>query len=77
MNNQTIEKETFSFKTNINCGGCVAKVTPFLDTTNGIETWNVDTTNKDKILLVIANGISKNEIMETVQKAGFKIEDLD
>ena len=77
MNTKSNEKETFVFKTNINCGGCVAKVTPVLNTTNGIETWTVDTTNKDKILSVTTNGISKSEIMETVQKAGFKIEALD
>ncbi|HKO75869.1 MAG TPA: cation transporter [Flavobacterium sp.] len=55
MNSKSNEKETFVFKTNINCGGCVAKVTPVLDTTDGIETWTVDTTNKDKILSVTAN----------------------
>jgi copper chaperone len=76
MNTKSNEKETFVFKTNINCSGCIAKVTPFLDTTNGIETWTVDTTNRDKILSVTANGISKSEIIDTVQKAGFKIEDL-
>ena len=76
MNTQSNEKETFIFKTNINCAGCVAKVTPVLDATNGIETWTVDTTNRDKILSVISNGISKSEIIDTVQKAGFKIEDL-
>lgn len=77
MNSKSNEKETFVFKTNINCGGCVAKVTPVLDITDGIEKWVVDTTNKDKILSVIANGISKSEIIETVQKAGFKIEVFD
>lgn len=77
MKTESNEKETFVFKTNINCGGCVAKVTPALEDTNGIETWNVDTANKDKILSVTVNGISKSEIMDTVQKAGFKIEALD
>lgn len=77
MNTQSNEKETFVFKTNINCGGCVAKVTPVLDTANGIETWTVDTTNRDKILSVTSCGITENEIMDTVQKAGFKIETLD
>ena len=77
MNTKSNEKETFVFKTNINCGGCIAKVTPFLDNTNGIETWTVDTTNKDKLLSVTSNGISENEIIDTVQKAGFKIEALD
>ena len=77
MNTKSNEKETFVFKTNINCEGCLAKVTPILDATDGIEEWNVDITNKDKILLVISNGTSKNEIMDTVFKAGFKIEDLE
>lgn len=77
MNTESNEKETFVFKTNINCDGCVAKVTPILNTTDGIETWNVDTTNRDKILSVTPNNISKKEIIDTVQKAGFKIEALD
>ena len=77
MNTQSNKKETFVFKTNINCDGCVAKVTPILNTTDGIETWNVDTTNRDKILSVTPNNISKKEIIDTVQKAGFKIEALD
>jgi copper chaperone CopZ len=77
MNSKSNKKETFVFKTNINCDGCVAKITPILDTTDGIEKWIVDTTNKDKILSVTANEISKSEIMDTVQKAGFKIETLD
>ena len=29
--------ETLKFTTNINCGGCIAKVTPFLDNKEGIE----------------------------------------
>ncbi|HEU4788484.1 MAG TPA: heavy-metal-associated domain-containing protein [Flavobacterium sp.] len=77
MNTKSNEKGSFVFKTNINCGGCVAKITPFLDATDGIETWTVDTENRDKILSVACNGISKNEIIDTVQKAGFKIEALD
>jgi copper chaperone len=77
MNTQSNEKETFIFKTNINCSGCVAKITPILDAKDGIETWTVDTTNRDKILSVAPNGISKKEIIDTVQKAGFKIENLD
>lgn len=77
MNTKSNEKETFTFKTNINCGGCVTKVTPFLDNTNGIEKWIVDTDDKDKVLSVTSNGISENEIITTVQKAGFKIETLD
>ncbi len=62
------------FKTNINCNGCVGKVTPFLNDTDGICHWDVDTANKDKILSVHTEGITEEEVIEKVQEAGFKIE---
>lgn len=65
------------FKTNINCGGCVATVTPHLDRLDGIAHWEVDTDNKDKILTVSATGASAQQIMETVQQAGFTIEPVN
>ncbi|HRG34266.1 MAG: heavy-metal-associated domain-containing protein [Saprospiraceae bacterium] len=62
------------FKTNINCSGCIAKVTPFLNDAEGISHWEVDTNNKDKILSVESDGITEAEVMKKVQEAGFKIE---
>ncbi|MGO3267986.1 MAG: heavy-metal-associated domain-containing protein, partial [Sphingobacteriaceae bacterium] len=41
-NNQKLE-----FKTNINCGGCVSKVKPALDSAEGIADWKVDIDNQD------------------------------
>lgn len=67
---------TLHFKTNINCGGCVTAVTPHLNNTEGIANWNVDTTNQDKILTVNTTGITAQEIIQKVEKAGFKIEPL-
>ncbi|PKB15286.1 heavy metal translocating P-type ATPase [Flavobacterium sp. 5] len=67
----------YTFKTNINCSGCIAKVSPTLDTAKGIQTWNVDTTNTNKVLSVVSKGISKAEIIASVQKAGFEIETLE
>ncbi len=64
------------FKTNINCGGCVASVKPHLDNADGICHWEVDTTNKDKVLTVKSEGITEQEIIDTVKKAGFTIEPL-
>ena len=64
------------FKTNINCGGCVASVKPHLDNADGVCHWEVDTTGKDKILTVKSTGITEQEVIEAVQKAGFKIETL-
>ncbi|MEO0898455.1 MAG: heavy-metal-associated domain-containing protein [Bacteroidota bacterium] len=64
---------TYTFKTNINCGGCVATVTPFLDKSE-IENWKVDTHSKDKILTVESNQLDQEGIMKLVAEAGFKIE---
>ena len=66
--------KTLKFKTNINCSGCVEKVTPFLNDANGICHWDVDTTNRDKILSVHSEGITEEEVIQKVQDAGFKIE---
>ena len=66
--------KTLKFKTNINCSGCVAKVTPFLNDADGICHWDVDTANKDKILSVHTEGITEEEVIEKVKAAGFNIE---
>lgn len=68
--------KTLQFKTNINCSGCVAKVAPRLDVANGIKQWNVDTLKPDKILTVLVDDASKDEVIEAVSKAGFSIEEL-
>jgi copper chaperone len=63
----------YQFKTNINCGGCIAKVTPFLDGESQINSWEVDTDNPTKILTVQTDKLSQIEIIELVQNAGFEI----
>jgi copper chaperone len=77
MQNKLNEKETYTFKTNIKCSGCVATVTPFINAAKGISQWSVDTSDDDKILSVTSNGISQREIIETVQQAGYKIEPIN
>ena len=69
-----MENKNLQFKTNINCGGCVASVKPHLDNADGICHWEVDTTNKDKVLTVKSEGMTEQEIIDTVKKAGFTIE---
>lgn len=63
-----------TFKTNINCGGCVAAVKPALDNAEGIIGWEVDTNNPAKILSVDAPTLSEEDIIALVQKAGYKAE---
>jgi len=67
---------TLQFKTNINCGGCVARVTPRLNETKGILSWKVDTDNPDKILTVETETLGSENIVEVVKKVGFNIEPL-
>ena len=71
-----MENKTLKFKTNLNCGGCVATVKPHLDAAEGITAWEVDTTQKDKILTVQTENISSQEVMAVVQNAGYKIEEI-
>lgn len=68
------ENKILKFKTNINCGGCVAKVTPFLDNMEDVCHWEVDTSGKDKILSVHSENDSEIEVIQKVKEAGFDIE---
>lgn len=70
-------EQTLRFKTNINCGGCVAKVTPYLNEAEGICHWEVDTSDHNKILSVHSDGITEDEVIRSVQNAGFNIEVLN
>ncbi|HCO66759.1 MAG TPA: hypothetical protein DIT04_03250 [Dysgonomonas sp.] len=69
-------KEEFKFKTNINCGNCVARIKPFIDKLNGIENWSVDTDNPEKILTVQSVGVTSDQIIDAVESVGFDIEKI-
>jgi len=64
--------ETLKFKTNVNCGGCIATVTPHLNKVKGIVSWNVDTTTPSKIMTVETDGINADVIIATMKEAGYK-----
>ena len=63
----------FQFKTNLNCGSCVATVTPFLNAVPGMTKWNVDTNNPEKPLTVNGSDLSGDAVKAAVAKAGFKV----
>jgi hypothetical protein len=60
------------FKTNLNCGSCVAAVTPLLDGDGTIERWHVDTDSTDKTLTVEGDGIAPDRVEGLVAQAGFR-----
>lgn len=75
MNNKIKKMKTLKFKTNINCSGCVAGVTPFLNKLEKTK-WSVDTENPDKILTVESEDANQEEVERLVKKAGFTIEKI-
>lgn len=69
--------KTLKFKTTINCGGCLSKVTPLLNNEKTIEKWEVDINNPDKILSVETSEDTPDKIIDLIKKAGYKIELLN
>ena len=72
-----MDDKIMKFKTNIKCGGCVAKVTPFLNDCEGISQWEVDTDVPEKILTVKSFGVNEDQVIKKVQDAGFSISVLE
>ena len=68
--------KSFQFKTNIQCSSCVAKVTPVLNSEKAIEHWEVDTTNKNKVLKVQTDSMNEKQVVALVQSAGYAAEPL-
>ena len=67
--------EALKFKTNIKCSGCVAKVTPTLNQELGEDNWEVDYNDPAKVLTVVGDS-DKKKVIEAVEKAGYKAEEL-
>ena len=68
--------KTLKFKSNINCTGCLSKVSPVLNEEKAIEKWDVDLESDDRILTVETSNLDAEKVKQTVQKAGFNLEEL-
>lgn len=66
--------EEMKFKTTIKCTGCLDKVTPHLNETQGIDDWEVDLKNPNKVLTVNVQNASEEDVVKAVKKVGFEIE---
>lgn len=65
--------ETIKFKTNIKCGGCIDTVSPHLNALPGLSEWSVDTNVPEKVLTVTGDAAAQ-QIIDTLQKAGYTAE---
>ncbi|HYH64582.1 MAG TPA: heavy-metal-associated domain-containing protein [Urbifossiella sp.] len=61
------------YKTNLNCGSCVAAVTPHLNGEGRIKRWSVDTKHPDKVLTVEGEGVGADTVERLVAAAGFRV----
>lgn len=61
------------YKTNLNCGRCVAAVTPHLNGDHRIRRWSVDTQSKDKVLTVEGDGVKAETVERLIASAGFRM----
>jgi len=66
--------KTLKFKTNVNCGGCISNVTPYLTSIKEITKWSVDTENPSKILTVESEDIIPSRVINALSAAGYKAE---
>ncbi len=70
-------EKTLKFKTNISCGGCVATVGPYLDASESVHHWSVDTNSPDKILTVQLTAGDSATVKDLVAKSGYEIEEMN
>ena len=61
------------YKTNLNCGRCVAAVKPLLDAYPAISRWSVDTNSPEKVLTVVGENVTDGDIARLVADGGFRV----
>jgi hypothetical protein len=64
---------TQRYRTNLNCGSCVAAVRRHLDGDPSIRRWSVDTADPKKVLTVEGEGVTQEQVEHHVASAGFKV----
>jgi hypothetical protein len=62
-----------TYKTNLNCGRCVATVAPHLNGDARIRSWSVDTQSPDKVLRIEGDDIAADAVRSLVDAAGFQV----
>lgn len=77
MNNEFTNPElVLVFKTNLTCTNDVKRITPFLNSIDGIKQWNVDLSDIDNVLRIESSPIDAYKIKKIVAAAGFSCEEL-
>jgi len=64
--------KTIKLKTNINCGGCLASITPTFSKWEEVKSWKVDIANPDKVLTVETESLEGQQIIDKLASIGYK-----
>ncbi len=65
------------FKTNINCSGCIANITPALNDAVGAGNWAVNTADPGKILTISTALTDVPTLVQVIKQAGYKAEQIE
>ena len=68
--------EILVFKTNVRYKKNIRTVTPHLENLHGINRWNFDLHDKDKILRIEASDVVPSSIESLLQSVGYYCEEL-
>lgn len=72
--------KTLKFKTNINSGGCIDRVSSYLNNAQEILHWNIDTAQRNgdiKVLTVIGDDrLHQKDVIDIINLAGFHAKPL-
>ncbi len=64
------------FRTNIRFKKDLAMIAPLLDKQPGVQRWNVDREDADKVLRIESRTLRPEEVIQLVTRAGFDCEEL-
>lgn len=68
--------KTTEFKTSLKCNGCIERITPGMNSLEGIVNWDVDLTKPVKILKVESMKDYEPEIISILKEKGYTCEKI-
>lgn len=66
---------TYHYRTNIECEGCLERILPHLNDYKQIREWHVDLSHADRIL-VVETELTSETVISIVKSAGFEADSI-
>jgi hypothetical protein len=68
--------EILVFKTNLRFNKDLSKINPLINDEKRIKKWNVDRSDIDKVLRIESNNLMPEEVIQLIETAGYRCEEL-